>query len=60
MVIVKVHKGEPIERALRLFDTKCKQARILQTVRQKEYYISPSERRHRKKARRTRSSNQAH
>ena len=52
MVEVTVREGEPLERALRLFKKKWERAGILRDVRQKSYYVKPSERKRaeRKKA----------
>ena len=52
MVEVTVRDGEPLERALRRFKKKWERAGILREVRQKAYYVKPSERKRaeRKKA----------
>ena len=52
MVEVTVRDGEPLERALRRFKQKWERAGILREVRQKAYYVKPSERKRaeRKKA----------
>ena len=52
MVEVTVRDGEPLERALRRFKKKWERAGILRDVRQKAYYVKPSERKRaeRKKA----------
>ena len=52
MVEVTVREGEPLERALRRFKKKWERAGILREVRQKSYYVKPSERKRaeRKKA----------
>ena len=52
MVEVTVREGEPLERALRRFKKKWERAGILRDVRQKSYYVKPSERKRseRKKA----------
>ena len=44
MVEVTVREGEPLERALRRFKKKWERAGILRDVRQKSYYVKPSER----------------
>ena len=44
MVEVTVRDGEPLERALRRFKKKWERAGILREVRQKAYYVKPSER----------------
>lgn len=43
MVEVTVRDGEPLERALRRFKKKWERAGILREVRQKAYYVKPSE-----------------
>ena len=52
MVGVNVREGGPLERALRRFKKKWERAGILRDVRQKSYYVKPSERKRaeRKKA----------
>ena len=52
MVEVTVRDGEPLERAQRRFKKKWERAGILREVRQKAYYVKPSERKRaeRKKA----------
>ena len=52
MVEVTVRDGEPLERASRRFKKKWERAGILREVRQKAYYVKPSERKRaeRKKA----------
>ena len=52
MVEVTVRDGEPLERALRRFKKKWERAGVLREVRQKAYYVKPSERKRaeRKKA----------
>ena len=52
MVEVTVREGEPLERALRRFKKKWERAGILRDVKQKSYYVKPSERKpaERKKA----------
>jgi|TARA_B110000438_G_C15643176_1_gene576267 small subunit ribosomal protein S21 len=61
LVEVTVRDGEPLERALRRFKKKWERAGILREVRQKAYYVKPSEKKRaeRKKAARrmTRTSN---
>ena len=44
MVEVTVRDGEPLERALRRFKKKWERAGVLREVRQKAYYVKPSER----------------
>ena len=52
MVEVTVREGEPLERALRRFKKKWERAGILREVRQKSYYVKPSDKKRaeRKKA----------
>ena len=52
MVEVTVREGEPLERALRRFKKKWERAGMLREVRQKSYYVKPTEskRAERKKA----------
>jgi len=56
MVIHIVKKDESIDKAIRKFEMKCRRAKVYQLVLQKSYYISKSEKRHRKKSRRRRTS----
>jgi ribosomal protein S21 len=44
--------GEAVERMIRRFSNKVKKERIIEEVRDRRYYESPSERRSREKARR--------
>jgi len=48
--VAKVHisKGEPLEKALRIFKKKLAKEGVLKTVRAKEHYEKPSERKKRK------------
>ena len=57
MVEVTVREGEPLERALRRFKKKWERAGILREVRQKSYYVKPSDKKRaeRKKAARRRT-----
>jgi len=48
MVDVRVHKGENIEEALRRFKKECERHGILQEIKKREFYESPSVRRKRK------------
>ena len=52
MVEVTVREGEHLERALRRFKKKWERAGILREVRQKSYYVKPSDKKRaeRKKA----------
>ena len=53
MVEVTVREGEPLERALRRFKKKWERAGILREVRQKSYYVKPSDK---KRAERTKAA----
>jgi ribosomal protein S21 len=48
---VVVRHQDALEKALRILRDKCKQAQIFTIMQKKEHYISPSERRHKKKIR---------
>ena len=50
MVSVKVREGESIEEALRRFKRECERNGIMQEIKRREYYESPSVRRKRKLA----------
>jgi small subunit ribosomal protein S21 len=50
MVIVKVREGESIEGALRRFKRECERNGIMQEIKRREYYESPSVRRKKKMA----------
>ena len=54
MLILKIKSNEPFDKAVRRFETECKKARILQTAREKMYFVKPSKKKYdaRKKARR--------
>ena len=54
MLTVKIKKGESFDKAVRKFETECRKARILQTAREKMYFVKPSKKRREKinKARR--------
>jgi len=47
---VKVRDGEPIEKALRRLKKKMINNKVLETVREKQYYVKPSEKRKKAKA----------
>ena len=53
MVTVQVSKYGDFDKALRVFRTKVRQAHILELANRKAHYISPSEKRHRSRGRRT-------
>ncbi len=46
MLSTIVRKNEPIEKAIRRFETECRKARIIQTFIEKSNYTSPSQRKH--------------
>ncbi len=46
MLSTVVRKNEPIEKAIRRFETEVRKARIIQTCIEKANYTSPSERKH--------------
>ena len=50
MVFVKVRDGESIEEALRRFKRECERNGIMQEIKKREYYESPSVRRKKKQA----------
>jgi small subunit ribosomal protein S21 len=47
---VFVKEGEPIERALRKFKNKISDLKLLETLREKEFYTKPTTERKRKKS----------
>jgi ribosomal protein S21 len=52
MIKIVVRKNEPLDKAIRRFETECRKAYIIQTFTDKSYYISPSQKRHALKSRR--------
>ncbi|MCB4756009.1 MAG: 30S ribosomal protein S21 [Elusimicrobia bacterium] len=50
MVLVKLKENESIEEALRRFKRECERSGILQEIKRREFYESPSVRRKRKMA----------
>ena len=54
MVTVIVKKNDSIDKTLRIFEAKVRKARVYQIVHQKSFYVSKSEKRHRKRSRRAR------
>lgn len=50
MVQVKVREGESIEEALRRFKRECERNGIMQEIKKREFYESPSVRRKKKQA----------
>jgi small subunit ribosomal protein S21 len=47
---VFVREGEPIEKALRRFKNKISDSKLLETLREKEFYTKPTTERKRKKS----------
>ncbi len=54
MVNVDVSKYQDLEKALRVFRTKVRQAHILELINSKSHYTSPSEKRHRNRKQKVR------
>lgn len=50
MVFVKVREGENIEEALRRFKRECERNGLMQEIKRREFYETPSMRRKRKQA----------
>ena len=48
MVVIKVRENESIEEALRRFKKECERNGIMQEIKRREYYESPSVKRKRK------------
>jgi len=42
-VTVVPHRNEPIEKAIKRFIRKCKKERIVEEIRERQYYTKPSE-----------------
>lgn len=55
MLSTIVKKNEPIEKAIRRFETECRKARIIQTFIEKSNYTSPSQRKHQLRKRKQRT-----
>jgi ribosomal protein S21 len=55
MITIIVKKDEPLDKALKKFESKVRRAQVYKILKQKSYYISKSEERHRKSSRHTRS-----
>ncbi|MFC1496118.1 30S ribosomal protein S21 [Candidatus Margulisiibacteriota bacterium] len=51
MIKIELRKNESIDKALRKFKTRVKQAGIIDEIKKREYYEKPSERRRKNKAR---------
>ena len=53
------YKQEPFDKMLRRFRNQCERAGIVKRVREKEYYVKPNEKRHKKnqEIKRTRENN---
>ena len=50
MLIVKLKKGENINRALKQFKQKVRNTKLIRTIRENQYFEKPSAKRKRKKA----------
>ena len=51
MIKIELRKNESIDKALRKFKTRVKQAGIIDEIKKREYYEKPSQRRRKEKAR---------
>ena len=49
MVIIKIKKGEPFEKAVRKFKRKVETEGIMRTLKRNRYYLKPSERKKEKR-----------
>jgi ribosomal protein S21 len=50
---VIVYQQDALDKSLRIFNAKCKKAKLFTLMQKQEHYVSPSERRHKKKIHRT-------
>lgn len=50
MIKIELRKNEPIDKALRKFKTRVKQAGIIDEIKKREFYEKPSQRRRKEKA----------
>jgi len=50
LILVKVRRGQPIEKAISVLKKKVKESKLMLELRQREYYQKPSELRKEKKA----------
>ena len=46
--VTQKYKQEPFDKMLRRFRNQCERAGIVKRVREKEYYVKPNEKKHRK------------
>ena len=49
MIYLLINKNMSFDANLRMFGQKCRKAKIFQIMREKSYYLSPSEKKHRRK-----------
>ena len=55
MVTVTLRDNDSLDKMIKRFESKCRRAQIYKIMQQKSYYISPSEKRHRRKRHRSRN-----
>lgn len=48
MTKIEIRKGEPLEKALRMFKTKIRREGLIDEIKKREFYEKPSERRRKK------------
>lgn len=53
MIIVNVRNHKDFDTALKAFRAKVRKSQVLEISQQKSYYLSPSERKHRRRFKRT-------
>ena len=56
MVTVTLRDNDSLDKMIKRFESKCRRAQIYKIMQQKSYYISPSEKRHRRKRHRSRNN----
>ncbi|MCK5032227.1 MAG: 30S ribosomal protein S21 [Calditrichia bacterium] len=49
MVYLLINKKISFDANLKMFDQKCRKAKIFQIMREKTFYLNPSEKKHRRK-----------
>jgi ribosomal protein S21 len=54
MVTVIVRKNDSLDKTIKRFEAKCRRAQIFKIMQQKSYYMSPSEKRHRRRKHKSR------
>ena len=57
-IVIKVRRGEHIEKAIKRFTRKVKKKGILEEVRDRRYFVKPSEKKRRKRAKSRRNAKQ--